>query len=239
MRKLLFDEPYYLQINEARWSVANDVLETLINTGRAPINTCIDIGCGPGWFTERIHRMGIHVRGLEGRKELVEIASSRCPEASFVNIDLEDAHRLRNVPPADLVFCFGLLYHIENPFMLLRNLYALTRRLLFIESIFVPSDHPCAWLVEEGRNETQGLTHHSFILSRPSLIAILQRVGFPFIYQYHGTVAHPDFSHSVNKHPRRGIFIAAKEEIDLINFTAVSPVSLTKFDFTKMVTLNS
>lgn len=237
MTQLLFDEPYYIDINQARWAVAERVLRHLQTTEQEPIQTCLDVGCGPGWFSERIARLGIEVTGLEGRKELADIAAERCPAASFRHVDIEDGDKLRAIAPADLVFCFGILYHVENPFMLLRNLHALTRHQLFIESIFIPSDHPCAWLVAEGRNETQGLTHYSFILSRPSLMAILQRVGFPFVYQYNGPVAHQDFNQAEGKHPRRGIFLASKTELGLTNFEPVFSIPLAKFDFTKRVTI--
>jgi SAM-dependent methyltransferase len=235
MRKLLFDEPYYIEINEARWAVAERVLKHIRSKGEIALQTCLDVGCGPGWFSERISKMGIAVTGLEGRRELIDMAVQRCPQAKFKHLDLEEPDQLQDLSPADMVFCFGLLYHVENPFKLLRRLYALAGHILFIESIVVPSDYPCAWLVEEGKNETQGLSHHSFILSRPALIGILQRVGFPFVYRYHGVVMHPDFMESEGLHPRRGIFLASKVQLSIDSFQSDSPILLPKFDFSKKV----
>lgn len=231
MSQWLFDEQFYLDINKARWEVASSVLETLNSNDSFSIRTCLDIGCGPGWFSERIVKMGIAVNGLDGRMELVEEARRRCPSAHFTHLNIEDSTGLSGIAEADLVFCFGTLYHVENPFMLLRNLYALTRKVLLIESIIVPSNHPCAWFVDEGRNETQGLTYRSMVLSKPALFAVLSRVGFNFVYQYRGQLRHQDFIESPQKHARRTIVLAAHKEFEMDSWERCETVEWPKFDY--------
>ncbi|NEP52100.1 MAG: class I SAM-dependent methyltransferase, partial [Moorea sp. SIO3C2] len=160
---MLFDEPYYIAINQARWAVAENVLNQLkINQGLS-FTSCLDVGCGPGWFSEKLVNWGVNVIGLEGRQELVEEASKRVNEAKFYQVDVESTQQMSQFAGADLVFCFGLLYHTENPFKVIRNLNLLTKKVLFIESMNVPFDQPVTYLVEEGKNETQGLTYHAMI----------------------------------------------------------------------------
>jgi 2-polyprenyl-3-methyl-5-hydroxy-6-metoxy-1,4-benzoquinol methylase len=237
MSKLLFDEPYYLEINSARWAVAEQVFKFIVENDHIPAKTCLDVGCGPGWFAGRISKMGFAVTGLEGRPELAEIATQRYPAAIIKQLNIEEPGQLSKLSPADIVLCFGILYHVENPFMLLRNLHALTNQILFLETIVVPSEYPCAWLVDEGRNETQGLSHHAFILSKPALVAILQRVGFSCVLEYKGPVPHQDFSESAHQHKRRCIFVASHAEIILDQFEKITQPSLPKFDFTKTILL--
>ena len=48
-------------------------------------------------------------------------------EVSHYNV--EDP-QVRELGASDLVLCPGLLYHLENPFQAIRNLHALTARIL-------------------------------------------------------------------------------------------------------------
>jgi SAM-dependent methyltransferase len=235
----MFDKQFYLDINKARWEVAHSVLRTLKTDARISIETCLDIGCGPGWFAKRIAEMGIVVQGVDGRLHLIEEARKRCYSAQFSCLNIEDTAKLLSLAPADLVFCFGILYHVENPFLLLRNLYSLTKQILLIESIFIPSDYPCAWLVDESKNETQGLSYHSFLLSNSALVAILKRIGFENIYQYQGRIDHRDFVENKQIQARRAILLASHAKMEIDQFEACSQVDLPKFDFTQKVILKA
>ena len=239
MKELLFDKPFYIDINRARWRVAKKTIAELSGQGAGSIKTCLDIGCGPGWFAERIHRMGIEVTGLEGRRDLIEIAEKRCPDVDFRWLNLEESQKLLQVPAADLVFSFGILYHVENPFLMLRNLHLLTKKYLMIESIVVPSKYPCAWFVDEGKNETQGLSYHSMVLSDPALCAILNRIGFDWVYRFKGRLQHQDFVDTKGKHARRTMIIASCTELSIDDWERCENVFWPKFDYTKHVEIIS
>lgn len=49
----------------------------------------------------------------------------------------------------DLVLCFGLLYHLENPLLAVRHLRSLTEKCLLLESMCVPDNKPSMLLKEE------------------------------------------------------------------------------------------
>src|SRR5581483_11336750 len=68
---LLFDEPYYIEINEARWAMARPVVERLRPLLPGGLASCADVGSGPGWFAQRLAHLGLTVTGLEGRGDLV------------------------------------------------------------------------------------------------------------------------------------------------------------------------
>jgi hypothetical protein len=59
---------------------------------------------------------------------------------------------------ADLIFCFGLLYHTENPFQVIRNIERLTGQRLLLEPPAFPSHEPVLRFVDEGPYLDQGLT---------------------------------------------------------------------------------
>lgn len=202
---MYFDQPYYIEINEARWSVAKSIIIKLPN-----VRTCTDVGCGPGWFAGRLSEMGLDVTGIDGRKELVNEATRRVPKARFETLDITSTEATLPLSRADLVFCFGLLYHLENPFAAIRNLFYLTDKYLFIETQIAPGDANNFVLVSEGRNETQGLNFHAVIPSRRALLKMLYVAGFKSVHRFTGSITHSDFIDTPDRLHRREVFIAAK-----------------------------
>jgi 2-polyprenyl-3-methyl-5-hydroxy-6-metoxy-1,4-benzoquinol methylase len=230
---MLFDEPYYIDINQARWTIAEKILNEIKLKNGIQLSSCLDAGCGPGWFAEKLVNWGIAVNGIDGRSELIEEARKRVPNAQFYCGDLESETQISDFASADLVFCFGLLYHTENPFRVIRNLYALTQKILFLESIIVPGNEPITWLVEEGKNETQGLTYYATIPSRACTIKMLQIAGFEYVYEYIGKVNHEDFIETDTKHQRRRIFIASQVQLKVNNLIEIPKISTPKYNFSK------
>lgn len=225
----LFDRSYYLEINEARWSVAESVIEGLPN-----VRTCIDVGCGPGWFSDRLSKRGLDVFGIDGRQELVDEAARRVPKAKFKTFDITSIDDSRSLLPADLVFCFGLLYHLENPFAAIRNLHFLTENFLFIETQIAPGEGNDFVLVSEGRNQTQGLNFYAVIPSRRALLKMLYVAGFKSVHRYSGKFAHSDFFDTPDRLHRREVFLAAKSAmLTLPDFVQESEPVTPKINYAK------
>jgi SAM-dependent methyltransferase len=197
-----FDRDFYLAINEARWAVAAPTLAALPKH-----RTCLDVGCGVGWFAEKLAAVGLDVRAIDGRTENVEEAARRVPGVTFAQVDIESPEAVSRQEPADLVFCFGLLYHLENPFRAIRHLRDLTKRTLFIETALSPGDAATFQLVSEGQNDTQGLNHHAVIPSRTALLKMLSLAGFASIERFVGDVHHDDFRERPGLIRRREIYL--------------------------------
>jgi SAM-dependent methyltransferase len=227
----LFDQPYYLEINEARWRAAEEILDQLRHER---LQSCIDVGAGPGWFAARLTARGLSVIGLEGREELVAVARQRVPQAQFRHVDVEHFNEMAAIEPADLVFCFGLLYHLENPFSAIRSLRRLTGKILLLETQLTPSDAPIAQVIEEGRNSTQGLTHCSLVPSRAALLKMLERAGFAHLFEWQRPVEHGDFAETSERHRRRGIFLAADKPFEIDGVEPLQPGSAPKPDMRKL-----
>jgi len=226
---VLFDQPYYIEINVARWSVAQTILGNL-----SDIESCLDIGCGPGWFSEKLVQMGLEVLGVDGRQQLVEVAAKRVPRARFKVLDITSTEAAFLIAPADIVFCFGLLYHLENPFAAIRNLHRLTNKFLFVETQIAPGSENNLVLVSEGNNETQGLHYHAFVPSRNALLKMLYVSGFHFVYRFTGFINHEDFYDSSDRMHRREVFLAAKStKLMLPEFFYETEPTTAKINYSK------
>jgi SAM-dependent methyltransferase len=227
---MLFDQDYYLAINEARWAVIAPILDRLSGLGLA---TAIDAGCGPGWFAKKLVERGLSVTGIDGREELTQAAAERVPSARFVTSDMEEAHRI-GLEPADLVLCVGLLYHLENPYRVVRAVSALTGKICVVESRVIPGNEPLLGYSVEGSNETQGLTYQAVIPSLPVLAKMLYTAGFTGVWRYTGAVDHEDFRETPTMHSKRVVLVASKGP-DLSG-TGLEPMPeppIWKFSFAK------
>lgn len=230
MSNLLFDAPFYLAINEARWTVLQRLL-AIAKAEIAPIKSVIDLGAGPGWFAGRLADAGYDVLGLEGRPELVEVARQRAPGARFEVFDF-DAAPLRVSHTADAVACFGLLYHLENPVRALRMCRAMTAGPLFLETMTLPEKGPVARLMPENANETQGMRALALLLSPDAVVHALHAAGFARVYRIDGaSIGHEDFVDMPERGKRRDMFVACDAALDAPGLAACAPAPLRRYDF--------
>lgn len=225
---MLFDENYYIEINEARWKVAEKILDSIDGH-----KTCLDAGCGPGWFASRLVSRGLNVYGVDGRDDLLDIARKRAPEAEFSKVNIENKADTHNLPICDLVLCFGLLYHLENPFAAIRNLRRCAGKHMLIETQVTSDLNPTFQLVSEGENETQGLTFHAVIPSRSSMIKMLYLAGFSSVQRYNGVVDHPDFADTTHRRRRREVFVAGITPISHPDLVSEIEPQTPKIDYSR------
>ena len=94
---------------------------------------------------------------------------------NFSNIKFE-YQNIYNLPEEkfDFVFCFGVLYHLKNPYLALENLYKVTNETLIIETQGIKND---SYLNAKISTE-DGFVRHS----SKALAFLLKRVGFKKVY---------------------------------------------------------
>lgn len=190
----VFDAPHARRFTEARQSFLRLILP-YFKQG-LDLRTALDVGCGVGHFSTFLRDMGFQVTGVDGRAENVTEAQKRYPNIPFYIANVEDSS-ITHLGKFDLVLCFGLLYHLENPFAAMRNLYALTTKVLLIESMTVPEQRPVLILRDEGQSEDQGLHFIAFYPSESAIVKMCYQSGFPFVYRFLKLPDHEDFHASV------------------------------------------
>lgn len=207
----VFDQSHYESLNQSRAIRVRELLSDL--GGKIGARTALDVGCGLGYFSKLLHSLGLKVTAIDGRSENVAEASHRVPEVKFHTIDVED-HSILGFGTFDIVLCFGLLYHLENPFLAIRHLRALTSSILFVESVIFPGDNPVMGLVDENLTEDQGLNHVAFYPTESCLVKLFYRSGFPVVYRLASMPDHPHFRSSPYSRQARTMLIASTRPLD-------------------------
>jgi tRNA (mo5U34)-methyltransferase len=207
----VFDAPHYDRYNESRKRWLDRVLQS-ISIG-AELHTALDAGCGTGVFAAYLSTRGLETTGFDARPDTVAEARRRHSSARFVVGNVED-ERIREIGEFDCVLCFGLLYHLENPFLAIRNLHALARKILIIESMITPGRSPVATVMTETSGEDQGLRHVALVPSEASLIKMLYHAGFANVYMATRQPDHDDFQDNVLHRRRRTMLVASRTQLD-------------------------
>lgn len=177
------------------------------------LKSALDVGCGVGYFAALLRDLQFQVTALDARPENVAEAQKRYPGIDFRTSDAEEMD-LPSLGTFDLVLCFGLLYHLENPLRGMRNLRALTGKLLLLESMIVEDDEPFLLLRDEPAQEDQSLRAVSCYPSEGAIIKMAFRAGFPHVYRFRQLPDHDDFRAVVGRTRARTVIAASVPALD-------------------------
>jgi ubiquinone/menaquinone biosynthesis C-methylase UbiE len=124
--------------------------------------TALDIGCHEGYFSIAMAQKGFkQVTGTDLREESLDKARFVASALGLKNVswtknDCEDLSALRG--PFDLTLLLGVLYHLENPMLCLRNIAALTAGMCLVETQVVEEiDGSTEWGAREWTRPYRGV----------------------------------------------------------------------------------
>ena len=181
-----FDQHHYQRLICAREEAIRKVLRRL--NPALGLKTALDAGAGVGFFSQTLTDCGLSVRGFDGRAENVAEARKRFPHIAFAQADLED----------HTVLSLGK-WHLR----------ALTEKCLLLESMCVPDDKPSMLLREEPSETDQGLTDVACYPNEDSLIKMLYRAGFGFVYRLAPLPKHDDFRETFEHRRKRTVLLGS------------------------------
>jgi SAM-dependent methyltransferase len=205
-KPFVFDLPLQSEAREAKI----DFLRRAIAPWKSDLRlrTALDLGCGVGYFSSLLQDLGLQVTAVDARAENIAEARSRFPGIDFRVADAEDAS-VAGLGTFDLVLCFGLLYHLENPIRAIRNVHALTGKLLLLESMAVDEEQPFFLLLDEPEGEDQSLRAVSCYPSEGAMIKMAYRAGFPHVYRFRELPNHDDFRAATGRTRARTVIAAS------------------------------
>ncbi|MGC2673608.1 MAG: FkbM family methyltransferase [Candidatus Acidiferrum sp.] len=210
-----FDQRHYRRLIAARAETIRRVAGRLKPVFK--LENALDAGCGVGFFSKTLADSGLNVCGFDGREETIAAARKRFPHLPFERANIEDLS-IRELGRFDFVLCCGLLYHLENPVMAMRNLQSLTEKCLLVESMCIPDEKPSMLLREEQRADDQSLTEMACYPSEGSLVKMLYRAGFAMVYRVVPLPEHDDFRETPEHARKRTVLLAASGPIDVAGF---------------------
>lgn len=210
-REMVFDKEQAQLFNRCRKEAFDKVFPYMVE--EQPIKNALDAGCGIGVFSDYLHGLGLEVTGFDVRTVNIQEARSRYPNIDFHVHSVEDP-MVKELGSFDLTLCLGLLYHLENPFLAIRNLQAITRKILIVESMVTPTSKPVSMLVDDGISDDQSVHCVAFVPSEACIVKMLYRSGFEAVYRLRHLPDHDDFKKTIT-HRRRTVIVASRQQLNL------------------------
>jgi len=208
-----FDTDAALELNAARLDHLRSLELPL--EGRSVLEVGAGVGRLTGFFLDR----GCSIVVTEARGENLDELRRRRPDIDSREADVEES--LQHLGSFEVVFCYGVLYHLESPLRALRNMAAVCTDLLLVETMVCDARLPVLRLEDETTSVNQalrGLAHRP----SPSYLALgLNRAGFDHVYAATEPPDHPDYRFawtdsmdtSRDGALLRGIFVASRRAL--------------------------
>ena len=180
-----FQDPYYKDINRRRQEHLASLRLPLAN------RSVLELGSGPGDHTPFFLERGCAVLVTDGRDVIVEALKSRYPHLPVAKIDLD------RPPPrffaADVVYSYGLLYHLENPGQGIDWMAAHTRSMLLLSTVVSFGAQSALRHTDEDAVILSQSMHG--VASRPTRRWVFDRLRMAFSYVYMPVTqpSHPSF----------------------------------------------
>jgi SAM-dependent methyltransferase len=207
-----FHSDEYLRHNARR-------LEHLATLGLALAGrSVLEVGAGIGDHTSFFVDRGCQVTSSDGRPENVALLAKRFPALSVRLLNLDDPDQAFTTQ-AEVVYCYGTLYHLRRPAEALEYLAARCSSSLLLETCVSRGDDERLELVEEPQHNPSQAT--SGTGCRPTRLWVHRRLEelFPFVYMPLTQPAHPEFPLDWTTEPAadtltRAIYVVTREPVD-------------------------
>jgi SAM-dependent methyltransferase len=220
--RILPNVPYYgplyefnsfpsLRLNQRRQ-------EHLVSLG-LPIagKSVLEVGAGIGAHTHFFRDRGCQMTVTEGRPENLRFLRGRYPGLDIRQLDLDNpAQSFKK--QFDLVYCYGVLYHLQRPAEAIAFMAANCSGQLLLETCVSFGTEEAVNLCPEPKGHpSQAVSGQGCRPTRPWVYSQLAK-NFPFVYMPVTQPYHEQFPLNWNVHQSdapytRAVFIASKSEI--------------------------
>jgi tRNA (mo5U34)-methyltransferase len=154
--------PEVLPIHTTRLEMVRRVVEGHFGRRMKEVRA-IDVGCHEGFYAVAMARAGVkEVLGVDVREGNLEKARFVAETLGLGNLSWRQANceelRVEETGTFELCLFLGLLYHLENPMLCLRNLARITTELCVVETQVVEEVEGCAeWGAREWLRPYRGV----------------------------------------------------------------------------------
>jgi SAM-dependent methyltransferase len=101
-----------------------------------------DLGCLEGGQAVEMARNGYQVTGFEARQINIDKCNYVRDQLGLTNLSFirDDVKNLKNYKAFDVVFCSGLLYHLDQPVTFLQMLGDVTKKMMILDTHYAEPD---------------------------------------------------------------------------------------------------
>jgi SAM-dependent methyltransferase len=188
----------------------------------------LEVGAGIGLHTPFFLERGCEATVTDGRPENVAEIQRRLPGVRTAVVDLEQDRPLDALGRFDVVYCYGLLYHLANPERALARLAEVCTGLLLLETAVSPGNYDELLLVRDPDYANQAV---SGVGCRPTRLWVLNRLRMLLGHAYipRTQPQHADFPTDWRTPPiqtmYRSIFVGSRSALDLQTLTDAVPTT--------------
>jgi SAM-dependent methyltransferase len=191
----------------------------------------LEVGAGIGLHTPFFLERGCEVTVTDGRPENVAEIARRLPGIRSAAVDLEQDRPIE-LGRFDLVYCYGLLYHLANPERALGRLADICDGQILLETAVSPGAHDELLLVRDPDAFNQAV---SGIGCRPTRLWVLNRLKSLLGYGYiprtqpdHGDFP-TDWVHTPIQTMHRSIFVGSRTPLSLATLSDTVPTAQASY----------
>jgi SAM-dependent methyltransferase len=116
---------------------AQRVLETVFPGDKTQLRL-VDLGCLEGGYAVEFARMGFQVLGIDIREANIAACNYVKSKTNLPNLEFakDNVLNIRKYGTFDVVFCCGLLYHLDQPKQFLEAISSVTTKLTILQTHF-------------------------------------------------------------------------------------------------------
>jgi 2-polyprenyl-3-methyl-5-hydroxy-6-metoxy-1,4-benzoquinol methylase len=152
----------------------------------------LEVGAGIGLHTPFFLERGCEVTVTDGNRANVEQIRRRHPALRAAQVDMDLDGDLRHLGSFDVVYCYGLLYHLADPEGAIRRLAAVCTGVLLLETCVSLGGYSEVIYLRDFAGSNQAT---SGIGCRPTRAWVMERLRQYFGHAFHSKTqpAHSDF----------------------------------------------
>ena len=177
--------------------------------------TVLEVGAGIGLHTPFFLERGCTVTVTDGHPGNVEEIKRRLPEVESMVVDIEKPDAVANLGPFNIVYCYGLLYHVGDPEAVIAQLAEVCNGQILLELIVNRDKKSTVEYLSDPVGYNQSLNGPA---CRPSRAWIVEQLKKYFGYRYitatqprHGEFpTNWDEPHGNNS---RAVFVGSKKRL--------------------------
>ena len=180
-------------------------------------SSVLEVGAGIGDHTSFFIDRGCQVVTSDARRENIKILRLRYPNVRVLLLDLDNPPKTFS-ESFDIVYCYGVLYHLNNPSVAIEFMSRCCRKMLLLETCVSFGDGDLLnSLPENAVNPSQSISGQGCRPTRKWVYEQIERY-FKFVYIPITQPNHEEFPIDWNSPPpsqtlTRAVFIASRERI--------------------------